>query len=237
MIEPPATMVDANQQRSVPSALGLELRQATGTCGDGAATSNRFFKCSTAILCAVGLFVLLAGYGYAMAPNDQREAREKNPPAELRMLQPLVTGNLAVFLLWVWLDLRAPRRDEKDGEARFGLWFLAAAVAGVTTLGGAAWAGMLEHEPFLPFLLCIVAPVLVTVVPLLWFAARRIHAPWLRALFLAGVVAASAMVQHGHKTGNDAELRVFTMNSCLIGLAAAVWLLTWAATPEPRGTT
>jgi hypothetical protein len=29
-------------------------------------------------------------------------------------------------------------------------------------------------------------------------------------------------------------MRVFTLNSCLIGLAVAVWLVTWTSTPEPR---
>jgi hypothetical protein len=149
------------------------------------------------------------------------------------MLQPLITGNLAVFLSWIWLDLRAPRRNEADGDARFGLWFVAAAVAFVSTIGGAAWAGVIGREPFVPFLLFLVGPVLLVTIPLLWIAARRIERAWLRAVLLAGVVATSALVQRGYKTGGDAELQVFTMNSCLIGLAVAAWLVTWAGSPEP----
>lgn len=199
-------------------------------------TRRWFFRVSAVALCGIGVLVILLSRWLVWDTEAQPAGRSGDPVVELQMLQPLVTGNLAVFLSWVWLDLRAPRRDEKDADARFGLLLVTAAVAGVMTLMGAAGTPLLLSEAFLPFALCVVVPMLVTVVPLLWFAARRMERSWSRALLLAGVVVAGAMVQRGHTAGNDAELRVFTANSCLIGLAVVVWLLTWAATSEPRRT-
>ncbi len=203
------------------------------TVDESPLAQRRFFAVSSAVLCGVGLLVMLLGHWLVTDVQHKPGGGRDGPPAELRMLQPLVTGNLAVFLAWVWLDLRASRQAGKDADARLGLWFVATVVAGISTFGGAAWAGVLEREPFIPFLLFLVAPVLVVAVPLLWVAARRIERSWLRALMLAGVVMVSAIAQQGHITGNDAELRVFTMNSCLIGLAVTLWLLTWTVEPPP----
>lgn len=189
---------------------------------------------SAAVLCGVGLTVVLGEYWLMADAKNHGASQPNNPAVELRMLQPLITGNLAVFLCWIWLDLRAPGWSEEDWDARFGIWFLAATMAAVSAVGSAAWAGVIEREPFVPFLLFLMGPVLVVTIPLLWSAARRIEQSWLRALILAGVVAASAIAQLGHNAGNDAELRVFSVNSCLIGLAVTVWLLTWAIFPAPR---
>lgn len=210
------------------------LTDSKNSEGDG---RRRFFAVSAATLCGVGVLVMLLGYWPETETNQQPGNRQNAPLGELRVLQPLVTGNLALFLSWIWLDLRAPRRNEEDGDARFGLWLLATAVAVISTFCGAGWTGMVKREPFVPFLLFLVGPVLVITIPLIWDAARRIERAWLRAVLLAGLAAASAIMQHGYDTGGDAELQVFTMNSCLIGLAVTVWLLTWAASPEPRRNT
>jgi hypothetical protein len=197
---------------------------------------RRFLLASVAALCGIGLLVILLGHWFVLEPNSQPGEQRNLPPVEVRMLQPLITGNLAVFLAWVWLDLRAPRRNEADGDAGFGLWLMATAVAVVSTFSGAAWAGTLEQEPFVPFLLFLVSPVLVVTIPLLWLTARKMERAWQRAVLLPSVVVTSGLVQHGYKTGPDAELQIFTINSCLIGLAVAVWLVAWAVSPEPRRT-
>jgi len=184
----------------------------------------------------MGFAVTVLGHWLLMVLEGDVAGRLNNAPVELWVLQPFVAGNLAVMLTWVWLDLRAARRNDEESDARFALCLLAVTVAVVSTFGGALWAGVLLRDFFLAGLLCVVAPVLVVAVPLLWFAARRIEPLRLRALVLAGFVAASTVVPGGSRAGEEVALRAFAMNSCLIGLAVAIWLLTWAAMPDTRRT-
>lgn len=206
------------------------------SAGKGAGASRRCFRLGAITLCAVGLLMLCLGHGLARTLKEHLGGGRRGPQSEIQVLQALVTSNLAVFLTWVWLDLRARDRGELDGQTRFGLWLLAAYVAGVSSLTLAVTADAIEKQVFLPFMLFVVGPVLAVAVPLLWLAARRSVSYRQRAALLGGVVAAGALTQWLQGVGDDPEIQMCVLNSCLIGLAVVVWLLSWASTPELRRT-
>jgi hypothetical protein len=188
-------------------------------------------------LCVAGLLSVIGVHWLSPTAGPVPVESGDTPPVELRLLQTLITGNLAVFLSWVWFDLRASARNEEDGAARLVLGHVAMAVAAVCTVTGVTWAGLLIHELLFPLALAVAAPTLAIIVSLLWFTARGVQSPGLRALLLAGVVMASNLVHQGPSGGEEPGIHIFTANSYLIGLAVALWLATWAAPrPCPRTT-
>jgi len=82
-------------------------------------------------------------------------------------------------------------------------------------------------------------PILAVTVPLLWLALARMATLRLRALVLAGFVFASSFAQERVTVSmaRGDEMSLFAVNSCLIGLAVVIWLLSWIAKPSVARTT
>lgn len=78
----------------------------------------------------------------------------------------------------------------------------------------------------------ICLPMLLVCAPLLWYSARAVQRPSLRALMLAGFVMATvwAELQCQSERSNSAEDRVLMFNSLLVALAVAISLCVWGAT-------
>ena len=72
--------------------------------GDESSASRWFFrKGAAAVLCGMGLLVVTLTL--LLTPGaDLRTATRSGVPFGPWVLQVLITGNLAVGLLWVWLD-------------------------------------------------------------------------------------------------------------------------------------
>jgi len=82
-------------------------------------------------------------------------------------------------------------------------------------------------------------PILSVTVPLLWLALARMATLRLRALVLTGFVVASSFAQERVTVSmaRGEEMSLFVVNSYLIGLAVAIWLLSWTAKPGVARTT
>ena len=165
---------------------------------------------------------------------DLRTATRAGVPFGAWVLQMLITGNLAVGLLWVWLDWLAWRRGVQVSAARGSLSTVALLVVGGIVFFCLVLGGEKGSNDILGMTLCLAFPTLAALLPMLWWTVRRIESVRLGTLILIGFVAASGWVQGrmDNFPASDGE-NLFVMNSCLIGLAVAVWLLTWANAPEP----
>jgi len=143
-------------------------------------------------------------------------------------LQVLVTGNLAVGLVWVWLDTFAQRHGSSISADRENLQGVALIIAIGITLFSLALGGNHCGNEVLAMGVCVASPTLAVTLPLLWLTARRIEPIRLRTLILIGFIAASSLAQSraGDRLAAGDELAFFVANSCLIGLAVAVWLVT-----------
>ncbi len=195
-----------------------------------------FFRTGSAALCGMGLLVVTLTL--LLTPGaDLRTATRGGVPFGPWVLQVLITGNLAVGLLWVWLDWQAWRRGVVMSLARGNLCTAALLVAGGITFFCLALGGQHSCNDVLGMALCLAFPSLAVLLPLLWLTVRRLESVRLGTLILVGFIAASALVQGrvGDSPATDGE-NLFVMNSCLIGVAVAVWLLSWANSPEPSKT-
>src|SRR3990172_1708117 len=102
--------------------------------GSADVSKCRFFRNGVAALCGLGLLVVLLTLWLA-PDSDLLSAARRGVPVGGWVLQVLITGNLAVGLLWVWLDWLAWRRGLQPPETRGNLALAALAVAaGITFL-------------------------------------------------------------------------------------------------------
>jgi len=188
-----------------------------------------FFKVAMAALCAVGVMVILFSVWRSSLSGALPTEQRSGLLAEVGCLQPLVTGNLAVCLLWIWLDRAALHHCCQNSEARGSLFFMMLFVIVASTVFCLCTAGTKVDDVAVAIAVFISLPVLVVAVPLLWLAVGRMASLRLRALVLAGFAAASAFVQECATVAPGAgdETNIFVVNSYLIGLAVALWLLSW----------
>lgn len=190
----------------------------------------------TSIAALVGMSLLGVCLTFWLAAETGSAAALRwDVPVGAWVLQALITGNLAVGLLWIWLDVQAWRRLIQPRSIR---GFLALATLLVTS-GFTGFVILLaeDSEEVLAVLVLVVLPTLVTIAPILWATVRRIQSGRLRGLILAGFVACSALAQERiNDSPNTSDESFLVVNSCLIGLAIAIWLVTWAAIPQPRRT-
>lgn len=188
-------------------------------------------------LCVVGLLVTLLEVWVARAASPGLTS-QSNPGQDYWPLQPLIGGNLAILLFWVWLDALRTSDTPDFKAARFNLWLVAAFVVFLSRILCLGLAGVSDDRMILPLTLFLALPTVTLVTVALWLAARRISSLALRTVILAGVAAAGSYAQQAlsFATSSEPELGIFTRNSCLIGLALIVWLLVWAAAPETQRT-
>jgi uncharacterized membrane protein YhaH (DUF805 family) len=214
----------------------LDPRAAASVPAQGSssadATKCRFFRNGVAALCGLGLLVVALTLWLTLdfeSPN----AAQRGMPVGGWVLQVLITGNLAVGLLWVWLDWLAWRRNLQPAETRGNLALAALLViAGLAFLCFVLAEAHLHNEVF-GIALILAFPTLAVMLPLLWLTVRRIESVRLGTLILAGFVAASGLAQGrtDDSPGPDGE-NLFVVNSYLVGLAVVVWLLSWATEPH-----
>jgi hypothetical protein len=202
---------------------------------DGADTSpSRLFRHSAAALIGMGLLVVALTLW--LGPDAHLFALgRRGATFGPWMSQLLLTGNLALGLLWIWLDVLAWRRGIHHSESRGDLLVVMCfVVAGVVSFG-LLLAGATSGDDFFVMILLGALPTLAVMLPLLWMTARRIESLWLETLIPAGFGAASAFAQG---CVDDSPARggegMLVANSYLIGAAIAVWLIAWAASPSPR---
>jgi hypothetical protein len=184
-----------------------------------------------AALCGLG--VAVAALAFWLSPGREALDATRGDLVGVWVLQVLITGNLAVGLLWVWLDWLAWRRDLRPLETRGKLALVALVVTAGLTLVCFFLAEAHLHNEVFGIALILAFPTVAVVLPLLWLAVRRIKSVRLGTLILVGFVAASALAQ-GHiddSPGTNGE-NPFVMNSHLVGLAVVVWLLSWATEPH-----
>jgi hypothetical protein len=201
--------------------------------GNAVASRCRFFQKGVAALCGLGLLVV--SLTLWLAPDsDLLTAARRGVPVGGWVLQVLITGNLAIGLLWIWLDWLAWRRRIQPPETRGNLLLVALVVAAGITFFCLILAGTQRNDEVLAMAMFLAFPTLAVMLPLLWVAVRRIESVRLGTLILAGFVAASGFAQGRIEDSLAASGEsLFVVNSYLVGLAVAVWLLSWAAFPEP----
>lgn len=234
----------SNTQQTIPAgsdhhrcislaSLSTPSQVAEGASCESRAT-RRFFRKGVAALCGMGLLVV-AFTLLLMPVTDLRTVTRGGMPSGGWVLQVLVTGNLAVGLLWIWLDRLARRSGIAFSATREKLSTVALLVMGGITLFCLVLGGEECCHDILGMALCLACPTLAVTLPMLWLTVRRLESERLEALILIAFVAASAFVQGspGDSPATEGE-HPFVMNSCLIGMAVAVWLVTWAASPEAR---
>jgi hypothetical protein len=201
--------------------------------GNADASRCRFFRNGAAALCGLGLLVASLTLWLA-ADSDPLTAARDDVPVGGWVLQVLITGNLAIGLLWVWLDSLAWRRGLQPSEMRGNLLLVALVIAAGITFLCLILAGTQRNDEVLAMAMFLAFPILTVMLPLLWGTVRRIKSVRLGTLILVGFVAASAFAQgrieDSLAAGGES---LFVVNSYLIGLAVAVWLLSWAGFPEP----
>jgi uncharacterized membrane protein YhaH (DUF805 family) len=226
------TLPETGHHANPVSASPVASHQAARTLREDERTRRRFFRSGAAVLCAMGLLVVAVTLW--LSPDAGLRAAAKNGvPFGSWVLQVLITGNLAVGLLWVGLDWRAWRRGAEFAAERGSLSTVALLVMGGITFFCLVLGGKRSSNDILGMALCLASPTLAVLLPLLWLTVRRLESVRLGTLILVGFVAASGLVQGrvGDSPATDGE-NLFVMNSCLIGLAVAVWLLAWAGQPE-----
>jgi hypothetical protein len=157
------------------------------------------------------------------------------------ILQPLVTGNLAICLLWVWLDRAARLLRHRNAEVREILLLVTLFVISASIVICLCTAVTQVDDMAIAIVLYISVPILAVSVPLLWLAVGWLASLRLRALVLAGFVVASAFAQKCAKVAPDAGdetniTNIFVPNSYLIGLAVAIWLMSWTTKPHATRT-
>lgn len=196
------------------------------------ASGCQFFRYGVAALCGLGLLVVSLTLWLAPA-SDPLTAAPHGVPAGGWVLQVLITGNLAVGLLWVWLDWLAWRRGLPPSESRDNFSLAALFVAAFITFFCLILAGGQRNDEVLAIALFLAFPTLAVVLPLLWVSVRRIESVGLGTLILVGFIAASAFAQGRIEDSlTDSGESPFVVNSYLIGLAVAVWLLSWTTEPH-----
>lgn len=211
------------------AAVGLPEQRPTNVDASGC----QFFRHGVAALCGLGLSVVALTLWLAPASDPHTAARD-GVPAGGWVLQVLITGNLAVALLWVWLDWLAWRRSIQPPESRDNLSLAALFVIAFITFFWLILAGGQRNDEVLAMAMFLAFPTLAVMLPLLWGTVRRVESVRLGTLILVGFVAASALAQGciDDSLATNGE-NLFVVNSYLVGLAVAVWLLSWAAFPEP----
>ncbi len=232
MIGPQQTTAgEGRHLAAAPVALGPSHQRGCDLI-DPARSHCRFFCNCVAALCGLGLLVVALTLWLVPEP-DMRNTTPSGMLVGAWVLQVSITGNLAVGLLWVWLDWLAWRRDLQPPETRGTLSIVALVVAAGITFLCLILAGTQRNQEVLAMAVFLAFPTLAVMVPLLWLTVRRIKSVRLGTLILAGFVAASALVQGrvDDSPGPDGE-NLFALNSCLLGLGVAVWLLSWAGLPE-----
>ena len=219
----PTSKLDPQAAASVPE-------QSPGRAD---ASKCRFFRNGLVALCGLGLLVVALTL-WLGPESELRTATRSGMSVGAWVLQVLITGNLSVGLLWAWLDWQAWRRNLQPAETRGHLALVALVVAaGLSFLCFVLAEAHRQNEVF-GIALILALPTQVVLLPLLWLTMRRIESVRLGTLILVGFVAASALVQGrvDDSPGPDGE-NLFVLNSYLVGLAVAVWLLSWAGFPEP----
>lgn len=190
----------------------------------------------TSIAALVGMSLLGVCLTFWLAAETGSAAALRwDVPVGAWVLQALITGNLAVGLLWIWLDVRIWRLLTDSVEIRGILCFCA-----LLLLIGLTWFSLAlaeDAEGLLIVLLFAAIPTSVLALPLLWATVRRIQSARLGTLVLAAFGAATALAQeYAGDSRITSDESFLVVNSCLIGLAIAIWLVTWAAIPQPRRT-
>lgn len=199
-----------------------------------AATPNCWLAARLAIL--AGLAGALWG---AVAWLGQPEVWGASAAARTWLFQPLVTGNLALLSLLVWLDAEADARWPGHAGVSVKLWLGGVGLtATATALGLAAtnlWGSDLGVYAaiLLPASLC-----LITV--LLQLAVRLVASPGRRAALLAGFLGVSGWLVEMARPAAGRSLpdhfeRVLVANSVQLGLAVLVWLALWGASAGDEG--
>lgn len=199
---------------------------------------RRFFKAGVAALGASGVLVVLLGVWLSSFRGVQPMEQRSVLPFGGWILQPLVSGNLAICLLWVWLDRFAIRFCGRNSETRDYFFVVMLFVVFASTIFCLGTAGVRGDSQVVAIAVFISLLVLAVAVPLLWLAVGRMVSLRLRTLALAGFVVASGGAQERAAALMNAgdDMSLFVMNSYLIGLAITIWLLSWTASPQAGGT-
>lgn len=214
------------------------LITATRSVENGAESDLRLYRrlcqAGVALLVAVGMLVLLLGVWLSSPRSEPPVEHHNNLPFDAWILQPLVSGNLAICLLWVWLDQMAIRFCNRNAGIRDAFLQVMLLMVLVTTVSCLCLAGVQGNDQAFAIALFITLPVLVVAVPLLWLVMGRMASLAWGALLLAGFAVASGIAQQRASVEMDAgeDASLFVANSYLIGLAVAIWLLSWTAVPH-----
>ena len=201
-------------------------------------TRDPFFKVAIAALCAAGAMVILLGVWLLSVGGVPKVEQRSDRFTGDGFLQFLVCGNLVICLFWVWLDQFTIRFCHRNSETREYLFVVMLVLAFASTVTCLAAAGVRGDMEVVPVAMFIGLPVLAVVVPLLWSAVDRMSSLWSGALVLTGFTVASGVAQERATAAADSDdaMRLFVMNSHLIGLAVGIWLLSWATRPHVERT-
>jgi hypothetical protein len=169
--------------------------------------------------------LVITELGLHRIPVELASASEMDPAA-IWMLQSLITGILAIFLLAAWgyslCRLRWP--NDPSGRLKLGItvpW---------TCIGWTLWmairANCISHEDMIMLILMVSLPALFISIPLLWHAILKLQQPCRSAWAIAGFLGGAICLQcWGTARVTDDPLYIFILNSALIAMAVALWLV------------